>query len=91
MGQFKYLSRVLKDSGDDNHAVDRQLKRTRKKWGREGKILSSQGAEPRAMSYFHKAILQSVLLLYVYGSESGLVTRVMVRVRVRVNSAFAPS
>jgi hypothetical protein len=55
-------NRVLEEAANDNHAIDRQLNRARQKWGRVGKVLSSQGAEPRVMGYFYKAIVQSVLL-----------------------------
>ena len=71
VGQFKYLGRVLEEADNDSHAIDRQLTRARLKWGRVGKVLSSQGAEPRVMGYFYKAIVQSVLL---YGSESWVIS-----------------
>ena len=69
--QFKYLGRVLDDKDDDNHAIDRQLKRAKAKWARVGKILSVQTTEPRVRGFFYKAILQAVLL---YGSESWIIS-----------------
>ena len=69
--QFKYLGRIL-DSGDnDNHAALRQLTRAREKWGCIGKELQCEGANPRVMGYFNKAIVQAILL---YGSESWTVS-----------------
>ena len=69
--QFKYLGRVLEDKDDDNHAIDRQLKRAKAKWARIGKILSVKTTDPRVRGYFYKAILQAVLL---YGSESWVIS-----------------
>ena len=70
--QFRYLGRILDDEDDDNHAAFRQLKRAREKWGRIAGILNAEGANPKTMGYFYKAIVQAILL---YGSESWTLTR----------------
>ena len=65
--QFRYLGRILDENDDDNHALQRQLARARTKWGRIASVLRSQGVKPRAMGYFYKAIVQTILL---YGLET---------------------
>ena len=74
--QFKYLGRVLDEKDDDNHAIDRQLKRAKAKWARVGKVLSVQTTDPRVRGYFYKAILQAVLL---YGSESWVISEIKLK------------
>ena len=64
---FRYLGRILSDDDDDSHAILRQLEKARKVWSRFQSILRSEGVKPRAMGYFYKTIIQTVLL---YGSES---------------------
>ena len=71
---FKYLGRMLDHTDDDNMAAERQLSRARQRWGRIGKVLSSQQASAKTMGYFYKAIVQAVLL---YGSESWTLTESM--------------
>jgi hypothetical protein len=46
------------------------------KWGRAGKILTSQGTPPKMMASFYKAIIQAVLL---YGADSWVLTQEMER------------
>ena len=68
VSKFKYLGRILEETDNDEHAANRQLTRaSRARWGRIAKILTIDGASPRVMGYFYKAIIQTVLL---YGSES---------------------
>jgi hypothetical protein len=74
--EFSYLGRTLKNSDNDTAAVENNLRKARMKWGRIGKVLTSQGAHPMAMATFYKAIVQSVLL---YGAESWVVTLEMER------------
>ena len=71
VSKFKYLGRILEETDDDDHAANRQLTRARARWGRIAKILTIDGASPRVMGYFYKAIIQTVLL---YGSESWTLT-----------------
>jgi hypothetical protein len=75
VSEFKYLGRILEETDDDEHAANRQLTRARARWGRIAKILTIDGASPRVMGYFYKAIIQTVLL---YGSESWTLTGRMI-------------
>jgi len=65
------LGRILDETDDDSYALQRQLARARTKWGRIASVLRSQGVKPRAMGYFYKAVVQTILL---YGSETWVVT-----------------
>ena len=65
--EFKYLGRVVKNNDDDWPAVNQNIKRARIAWGKIGRILSREGAQPKAMASIYKAVVQAVLL---YGSES---------------------
>jgi len=69
--QFRYLGRILDETDDDSYALQRQLAWARTKWGRIALVLRSQGVKPRAMGYFYKAVVQTILL---YGSETWVVT-----------------
>jgi hypothetical protein len=72
VAQFRYLGRILDENDNDTHALlIRQLARARSKWNRMGRVLRSEGMKPRAMGYFYKAIVQSVLL---YSSETWVVS-----------------
>ena len=68
---FQYLGRTVEENDQDRPAIQRNLKRAREKWGKIGRILSREGAKPRTMATFYKAIVQSVLL---YGSETWALT-----------------
>ena len=72
--EFKYLGRVVNNKDDDRPTMMENLKKARMKWGRISRILSKDGANPKAMASFYKAIVQSVLL---YGSESWVLTLTM--------------
>jgi hypothetical protein len=70
---FKCLARILSNNDSDEPTVNRNrnwnwnLKRARSTLGRIGRILSREGARPKAMPTLYKSAVQSVLL---YGSES---------------------
>jgi hypothetical protein len=72
--EFKYLGRVVNNKNDNQPTVIENLRKVRIKWGRISRILSKDGADPKAMASFYKAIVQSVLL---YGSESWVHTLAM--------------
>ena len=74
--EFKYLGRILEESDDDWPALQSNLKKARAKWGRIGRILSREQANPRVMATFYKAIIQSVLL---YGAETWVLTKCMMQ------------
>ena len=86
VNRFKYLGRVLDQADNDNAAAERQLSRARSKWGRVGKVLSAEGASPRVMGYFYKAIVQAILL---YGSESWTISQTMLKRLRRFHSRVA--
>ena len=75
VSEFKYLGRILEETDDDERAANRQLTRARARWGRIARILTIDGASPRVMGYFYKAIIQTVLL---YDSESWTLTGRMI-------------
>ena len=76
VNQFKYLGRILDSADDDTHAALRQLDRARARWGRIAKVLTAEGATPKVMGKFYKAVVQTVLL---YGSESWTISDNMMK------------
>jgi hypothetical protein len=70
--EFVYLGRTVEENDQDEPAIQRSLKRARAKWSKIGRILSREGANPRTMATFYKAIVQSTLL---YGAESWVLTK----------------
>ena len=59
---FQYLGWVLTAGDDDWLAVVGNLGKSRKSWGRLSQILSQEGADPKVLGHFYKAVLQAVLL-----------------------------
>jgi hypothetical protein len=76
VSEFKYLGRILEEGDSDVPTVNRNIKRARGTWGMIGRVLSSEGASPRAMGSFYKVVVQSVLL---YGSESWVLSKAMMK------------
>lgn len=74
VSEFKYLGRVVENSDNDGPAVNRNLTKARVAWGRLGRILSQEGANPASMASVYKAVVQAVLL---YGAESWVLTLAM--------------
>ena len=74
VSEFKYLGRVVKNNDDDWSAVNQNVKKATATWGRVCKILSKEGANPKAMATVYKAVVQAVLL---YGSESWVLSLTM--------------
>jgi exonuclease III len=72
--EFKYLGRVVKNDDGDWPAVIQNVKKATATWGRICRILSKEGANPKAMASIYKAVVQAVLL---YGSESWVLTQSM--------------
>ena len=72
--EFKYLGRVVKKNDDDWPTVNRNIRRAQSAWGSLRRILSREGAEPRAMATIYKAVVQAVLL---YGSETWVLSLAM--------------
>jgi hypothetical protein len=65
--QFKYLGRPISATSNDQVAINYNLQRAKKQWGRIANILRREGAEPKTMGNFYRSIIQSVLL---YSSET---------------------
>ena len=72
--EFKYLGRVVARNDNDWPTVNRNLQRARAAWGKLARILSKEGACPKAMATVYKSVVQAVLL---YGSESWVLTLTM--------------
>ena len=64
---FRYLGQTLDQTDDDLPAVRRNIMRERLVWGRLGKILRREGADPKVLASFFRAAVQAILL---YGSET---------------------
>ena len=69
--RFKHLGRILTEGGNDWTAVEVNLGKARRSWGRMQRILSREGANKRVSGNFFKAVVQQVLL---FGAETWVVT-----------------
>ena len=58
---FKYLGRVMTAGDDDWAAVTGNLQKAGKSWGRMSRILRREGADPKIVGHFFKAVLQAVV------------------------------
>ena len=58
---FKYLEQVLHRTDDDCPAVLRNIRGARQVWGRLGKLLRQEGADPIVSAHFCPAVVQVVL------------------------------
>ena len=67
---FQYLGRPLDQTDDDWPAVRQNIMRARSVWGRLGKILGREGADPKVSARFYRAVVQAILL---YGSETWVI------------------
>jgi Reverse transcriptase (RNA-dependent DNA polymerase) len=72
VSKFKYLGRFLSSDDRDDFAVETNIRKTRLRWGRCGRILSSIHATPKIMARFYLAVCQAILL---YGSETWVVSQ----------------
>jgi hypothetical protein len=63
---FKYLGWLLAYNDNDTQAMQGNLKKARKSWGRVSCILRAENASPKVCGVFYIAIIQAVLL---FGSE----------------------
>ena len=73
---FKYLGRVLTAGGDDWPAVEVSLRKARNSWVQMRRKLIREGAEPKVLRHFFKAVVQAVLL---FGEEMWVLTPRMER------------
>jgi hypothetical protein len=70
--EFRYLGRMVTNKDNDNKAIKTNIAKARQKWGLIGRFLKREGANPKTMAVFYKAITQSVLL---FGSETWVITK----------------
>ena len=59
---FKYLGCTLDRSDDDWNSVLRNISKARQVWGRLGKMIQREGAEPAVLAKFYCTLIQAVLL-----------------------------
>jgi hypothetical protein len=59
---FKYLGRPLASTDSNWPAVNGNLAKARKRWGRIRCVIIWEGADARVSGYFYKAVVQSVVL-----------------------------
>ena len=59
---FKYLGWVLTEVDDDWAAVIANLRKARKSWAWMARIMVKEGARPRVLGIFFKAVVHAVLL-----------------------------
>ena len=64
---FQYLVRPIDQTYDDWLAVRQNIMRARLVWGRLGKLLRREGADPRVTEMFYRAVVQEILL---HGSKT---------------------
>jgi hypothetical protein len=64
---FKYLGRLLAYDNSNTQAMQANLRKARKSWGRVSCILRAENASPKVCGVFYKATVQAVLL---FGSET---------------------
>jgi hypothetical protein len=63
---FKYLGRLLAYDDNDTQAMQANLTKERKSWGRVSRVLRAENASPKVCGVFYKATVWAVLL---FGSE----------------------
>ena len=62
VANFKYLCRILDQTGDDWQAIRMNIKQVRKVWGRLGELPRREGADPRVVEMFYRDLKQTVTL-----------------------------
>ena len=74
--EFQYLGWVLTAGEDDWLAVVGKLGKSQNSWGRLFRILIREGADPKVLGNFYKAVAQAVL---IFGAETWVLTPRMER------------
>ena len=72
--EFTYLGRKLSSNDNDWPALQQNVTKARGRWAQVAKVLTAEGAPPKACAMFYKAIVQTVLL---FGSETWVITNQM--------------
>ena len=73
---IKCLGRLLERSDDDCPAVLHNIWKARQVWGRIGKFLRREGADPKFLANFYHAVVQAVLL---FGADTWVLSAPMVQ------------
>ena len=71
VSEFRYLGRLLTETGDNWPAVDGNIKKAGRSWGRLARLLGREGADPNVSQTFYIAVAQAVLL---FKSETWILT-----------------
>lgn len=71
---FLYLGRWLTVDDSDEVATISNIRKAQAKWKRISPVLTREGAQPKIMTSFYKAVVLSSLL---YGSETWVITKKM--------------
>ena len=85
MDSFNYSGCVLHRSGEDWLAVLWNIRREIQVWGRLGKLLRREGADPIVSAKFYRAVVQAVLL---FGAETWVLTAAMLQKLEGVHVGF---
>ena len=85
VGSFKYLGWVLYRSNKEWSEVCPNIWMARQVWGRLGKLLIRDGADPIVSSKFYCAVVQAVLL---FGLETWVLTSAMLQKIEGVHVSF---
>ena len=72
--EFWYIGRVLMNTDDDWPAVAGNLRKARVTWGRLGRIMGREGADPKVSRNVYISVTQQVLL---FGAETWVLTKRM--------------
>jgi hypothetical protein len=64
---FKYLGRPLSATSNEIPAINHNLRKAKKTWGRIRNLLKREGSDVKTSATFYKTIVQSTLL---YGAET---------------------
>ena len=73
---FKYLGQVIHLEDDDRPEVLHNIWRSRQVWGRLGKLLRREGADPIISENFYWVVVQVVLL---FGANTWVMSEVMLK------------
>ena len=84
--EFRYMGRVLTAGDKDWLAVLGKLGKARKSWGRLSRVLGQDGADPKVLGNFYKAVAQAVIL---FGAETWVLTQRMEKALDRFQSRVA--
>ena len=76
LDSFNYLGWILHRADEDWPTVIHDIRRARQFWGRLGKLLRREGADPIISEKFYRTVVQAVLL---FGSETWVLTAAMMQ------------